>query len=106
MPQRDPFKTFHRDERMPILLADIVDCANVGMVQCGRSLRLSLKTRQRVRIACESRWEKFQRDESLEARVFCFVDHAHSASADLLDDAVVRDSAADRRLRIWHVALS
>ena len=44
------FKKLHGDEGLTIRLADLVNGADVGVIQCGSSLRFPLKTRQSVRI--------------------------------------------------------
>jgi len=49
--QRLAVEKFHGDEGFAILLADVVDGANVGMVQGGSRLRFTLKTGQRLGIS-------------------------------------------------------
>ena len=44
-----------------------------------------------------------QRDEAMQARVFSFVDDSHSASAELFEDAVVRNCLPDHWCRILRV---
>ena len=79
----------------PSCFANVVNRADVGMVQRRRRLRLALETRQRLRIARDVVGQELQRDEAVQARVLGLVDHAHAAAAQLLDDAVVRDGLAD-----------
>src|ERR1700730_5947660 len=43
MLQRHPVQEFHRDECLPVLLANVVNRADVGMVQYGRGLSFALK---------------------------------------------------------------
>ena len=85
---------FHGDESLAILLANVVDGADVGMIESRRRLGFALKAGR----ACASRaiiGEKFEGDETMEAGVLGLVDDAHAAAAELLDDAVVRDGLAD-----------
>jgi hypothetical protein len=56
---------------------------------------LSAETRQRLRIAPDFVGKKFQRDKAMQPRVFGFVDDAHPAAAEFLDDAVMRNGLAD-----------
>jgi hypothetical protein len=49
--QRRPAQELHGDESLPALLVDLVDCANVGMVQGRGGLRLALEAAQGLRIA-------------------------------------------------------
>ena len=41
----------HGDERLPVLLADVVNRADVGVVQCGRGLGFALKAGERLRVS-------------------------------------------------------
>ncbi len=43
MLQRLALHEFHDDEGPAVLFADIVDRADIGMIQCGRGLRLTAK---------------------------------------------------------------
>src|SRR5438034_6927106 len=45
MLQRRPVQEFHRDKGLATPLANVVDRANIGMIQCGRRLRFPLKPR-------------------------------------------------------------
>jgi hypothetical protein len=89
--QRDPVKKLHGDERRAIFLANVMNGADVGMIQSRCRLRLALKTSQGLRIARDFVRQKFQGDETRESRVFRFVDHSHTAAAEFLNDAVMRD---------------
>ena len=60
---------FHGDEGAAVFFADVVDRADVGMVQSGSGFGLAAKTRQGLRIAGEIVGEKFQGDEAVEAGV-------------------------------------
>jgi len=53
-------------------------------------------------IACEIVGKKFQRDEAAETRVFGFIDDAHTAAAEFLDDAVMGKRSTVQRGRIGH----
>ena len=48
--QRFAFDEFHRQEWAPVLLANIMHCANVGVIQRGSSQRFPAKPLQRLRI--------------------------------------------------------
>ena len=41
--QHHAIQKLHGDERLPILLADVIDRADIGVVQRGRSLGFALK---------------------------------------------------------------
>ncbi len=81
MLQRLAIQKFHGDERAPILLADVVNRANVGMIQ-GRSRPcFAPETFQRLLIARKCFRQEFQRDESPKPAVFRLVDDAHAPAA-------------------------
>ena len=79
--QRFAIKVFHGDERVGIALTDIVNRADVGMVQSGSSLCFALKSRQSLSIFGNVIGKKFQCDEAMKPRVFRFVDNSHAAAA-------------------------
>jgi hypothetical protein len=59
------------------------------------SLGFALKTGERLRIAGQLLRQEFERDKTMEARVLGFIDHAHAATPEFLDDAVVRNGLAN-----------
>ena len=95
MLQRGAFHVFHGDERLAVLIADFVDGADVGMIQCGRCSRLSSKAFESLRVLGHVFGKKFERDKTTEGGILRFVDDTHAAAAELFDDAVVRDGLAD-----------
>ena len=93
--QRLPIQEFHGDERLAVLLANIVNRADVGMVQGGGGLRFTLESRQGLRIPGDILRQKFQRHEALQPRVFGLVNDTHASAAELFDDAVVGERLAN-----------
>ena len=98
MLQRRPVEELHDEERAAVLLADVVDGADVGVVQRRRGPRLAAESGQGLGIVGEVWRQELQRDEALQPRILGFVDHAHPAAAQLLDDAVVRERLTDQRI--------
>src|ERR1700693_1280616 len=91
----------HDKERMAVLLPDLIDRADIGMVESGGRLRLSLETGQGLGVFRDVLGQELQRDKATELGVFSLVDHTHSAAAELLNDAIVRDGLADHRIEPW-----
>ena len=95
MLQRHPIQKLHGDEGLAVCFADFVDRADVGMVQGGSSMSFTPKTFQ----VLAGLWQRRRAGTSARQNdlvgVFGLVDHAHTATAELLDDAVVRDGLAD-----------
>ncbi len=95
MRQRYPVEKLHGDEGLTILLADVVDSANVGVVQRGCSLGLALKTGEGLGIFGHIVRQEFEGDETMKPGVFSLINHSHTAAANFLDNAIVRDGLAD-----------
>ena len=74
--------------------ADIVDAADVGMVECGDGARLALETSPRVGIARDLGRKDFDRHGAIEPRVARAIDLAHAALADLGGDFVGTEAGA------------
>jgi hypothetical protein len=74
---------FHGDECFGVLLADVVDGANVGMVQSGCCLGFALETREGLRVFRDVIRKKFQGNEVVKANVFGFLHNAHAATTNL-----------------------
>ena len=94
--QRLAFQALHDDEGLALVLADVVDGADVRMVQGGGGAGLALEALERLLIAGELRRQELEGHEAAQARVLGLVDHAHAAAAQLVDDAIVRDRPADQ----------
>ena len=100
--QRGAVEEFHCDKGAAVVFADVVDGADVGMIQRGGGACFTFEAFERLWVVGEIVGEKFEGDEAAEARVFGFVDHAHSATAEFFDDAVMRDCLADEAGRLRH----
>ncbi len=102
--ERRPFQVLHDNEVEPLLFADIVDGADVGMVQRGCGTRLPLKALIGLWVIRQLFRKELQGDAPAQAKVLGFIDNAHATAAQLLRDAVVRDRLADHRKRKFLVA--
>ena len=96
--QRRALQILHGDERSSVLLADVVDRADVRMVErrCGPGF--ALKAAQGLGITRQIFGDELERNGTVKPRIFGFVHHAHPAAAELLDDAVVRERLTDQRI--------
>ncbi len=95
MLQSHPVQKLHGDEGLAVLLANVVDGADVGVIQSGCGLGFALEAGEGLRVAGNFLGQKLERDETVKPRVFGFVDHAHTAAAQLLENAVVRNRLAN-----------
>jgi len=91
MLQGHAIKELHGDKGAALVLADVVDGADVGMIQCRGGLRFALKAGKRLRIAGNLFGQEFQGHESVQAGIFGLINDAHAAATELLDDAVMGD---------------
>ncbi len=89
------FEEGHRDKRLALDLADLVDVADVGMIQRGGCFGLSPETGFAFLITEQVGRKELQSDGTFEVGVLRLVDNAHAALAEFLGDLVVRDGLAD-----------
>src|ERR1700730_10982233 len=97
MLQRHAVQKLHDEERMALLLPDLIDRADIGMVESRSSLSFSLEAGQGLGVTGEVIGQKLQGDKSVQGHVLGLVDHTHPAAAELLNDTVVRDGLADHK---------
>ena len=96
--QRFTVQKLHNDERLPLVLSDFVNGADVGMAESRGRARLTPKALQRCWIPHHIRRQEFERNEATEFCVLGLIDYAHPAAAQLLDDTVMRNGLADHEL--------
>ena len=80
----------------PFILRDFVNSANIGMVQSGRRTRFPAEALQRLRVFGNIVRQKLQSHHATELRVLSLVHYPHATTAQLLDNAVVRNGLADQ----------
>ena len=69
MLERHAIQELHGDKCLAVVLADIVDRADVRVVQSRCRLRFSLKAGQRLRVAGNFVGVEFQGNEAMQTRV-------------------------------------
>ena len=84
-------------------LADLVNRADVGMIESGRGLGLVDKSLVGVLVAGEIGRQEFQGHVALERGVVSLVDHTHPAFAEFFDDFVMGYGLADHRISLRKV---
>jgi hypothetical protein len=65
------------------------------MIQRGGSTRFAAKALERLRVLSHISGKELERNESAKPCILGFVHHAHTPSAKLFHDAVVRDGRPD-----------
>src|SRR5271156_1466826 len=96
MLQGRAFQKLHGNKSLPVFLADIVDGADVRMIQSRSSLGFALKAAESLGIFGDFVGEEFERHKAAQSYVFSFVDDAHASAADFFNDAVVRNGLSDQ----------
>ena len=79
----------HRQEALSLGLVKTIDGGDVGMLERGQQLGLTLETRQPLGVLHEHLGQHLDRDFAVECAVDRFPHHAHPTFTDLLDQAVV-----------------
>src|SRR5271155_3664036 len=103
MLQRLAFKKFHGDEVVAILLANVVDSADVRVIERGRGLGLPLEPLEGSGLICPLPRKEFQGDDAVQPRVLCLVHDTHPTAAYLLTDPIVRNGSAEHS---WKASLA
>jgi hypothetical protein len=83
-----------------------VNRADVGVIQRGRRPRFAAESLQRLRVVRNVKRQEFQCNEAAELQILGFVNDAHSAATEFLDDAIVRNCPTDWGVRLGHARTS
>src|SRR5271157_716218 len=78
------------------MLSELMDGADIGMVERRNSPRFPLKSLYSFRIISQLLGKKLQRHLTAQFQVFCFVNHSHAAAAQDLQHPVVGSLLADQ----------
>ena len=90
------FQQFHGDELPAVGFVNLVNRADVGMVQGACRARLALESFERLRIARQLVRKKFQRHVAAKLGVFGFVNDTHTTAAEFLQNPIVGNGFADQ----------
>ncbi len=102
MLQRLAFQQLHGDERTALEFANVVNGADVRMVERGSGARFATESLDSLSVMRNIVGQEFQRDIATETRVLGLINHTHSAAADLFEHVVMRDGATNHRSGIRH----
>src|SRR6516165_5544828 len=85
----------HRNEGLALVITNLINCADIRVVQRGGCLSFTLETLQSLAVPGEPLGQEFERDEAMQPGVLGLVNHAHAPAAEFLQNAIVADSTAD-----------
>ncbi len=86
--QRFAVQQLHDNERPTIRVTDVVDRADVGMLQSGHRSRFALRSLSRLRGISQMRGDNLDRDVASQARIAGLVNLTHGTGAERRDDLV------------------
>jgi hypothetical protein len=98
IPQSLPVQQFHDDEGPGFVLFDLVNGADVGMVQRRGGPRLALKAPQGGRVCGEFVGKKLKGHLPAQLDVLCTVHKPHAAAAQDTHDTIMGDLLANERV--------
>ena len=93
--QAFPFQLLHHDEGVTVVVLNLINGANVGMVQLRRSPGFALKALYRFFVAQQVFRNELQRNVAPQADVFGLVHNSHTTTAKFAYDAIVGDGLPD-----------
>ena len=106
---RPPLEPLHRDERLPLVLAELVDRADVRVLQRRGEARFAFEPRQPLGRGDRVGAQQLDRDFAAEPHVFGAIHHAHAAFAEAVEQTIVgnhgrchRHGARLARTARWH----
>src|SRR5215469_10944199 len=79
----------HRNERLAILPADVINRANVGVIESRSRFGFTPESFERLRVAGKFFRKELQGHKTVEACVLGLVNDTHPASTEFIQDAVV-----------------
>src|SRR5215217_7072864 len=94
MLESSALEQLHDDERLPVGFIDVVDGANVGMIQSRSGSSLTLETFQGCAVGNVIFGDELERHSTAQADILGFVNDTHTTAAKFLEDAVVRNGPA------------
>src|SRR6266545_2930051 len=85
------FQKLHGEKRLAFVLSDLINRADIRMVESRGGLRLALKPLQRLTILGKGFGQELNGDEAMQPQVLGLVDHTHAPGTQSFQDAVVGD---------------
>src|SRR3984885_11144181 len=92
--QRFAFQILHNQVRATLFLADVMQRADIRVIQAGGGPRLAPETVRGHLVARELAGQELESDKSLQPGILGLVDNTHAAASDLFEDRVMRNGPA------------
>ncbi len=94
--QRLPLHQLHHDERLSLVLPDLMNGADVRMVECRSRAGFAEEPIQRGLVPGGLLGEELEGDRAVQDRILRSVDDPHPPAAKPVHDAIMRDVLADQ----------
>ena len=105
-PSRDAFlqcftiQQLHRNELLAVGFVNVVDSADIGMIQCGRRSSLALKALDGLDVVGNLTGQEFERHLAPKSQVLGAVDDTHATAPNPFENPVMRDIRSEHERRI------
>ena len=93
--ERLALQQLHRHERLALELTNVVNRADVGVVERGSRLGFAAEALQSLLIVRQSLGQELEGDEAIEARVLRLIHYPHAAATELFEDTIMGNCLAD-----------
>ena len=84
-----PLEHLHRDIGAALEFSDLIDGADVGMIERGSGARLALEALGSLAVVCEHIRQEFQGHTPAKTQVFGLADFTHSAGAETAQNSIM-----------------
>jgi hypothetical protein len=98
-------RQLHAEKRNPVVISDLVNGEDVGVVETGDGANLRPKTQDEVGDFEVVRLKDFQGDDAAGAEIACAINYPHAPAADFLDEVEMGKTADRRRLGRARIAV-
>src|SRR5579864_9835183 len=95
MLQGHAFEVLHHDESLPARLIDLVNSADIWVIEGRSGARFALKTLESLCVGGDVLGKELEGNEASQLDVLGLIDDTHASAAEFLDDAVMGDGLAD-----------
>ncbi len=96
MLERLAIQKLHGDEVLPLVLINLINRADVGMIERGGGSGLALEALERLRVFSQLFRQELEGNGPAEFQILGLVDDAHAPAPELFQNPEVRNGLADQ----------
>ena len=94
------FHQFHGDERLAFVLINVINGADVGVIESRGRAGFALETLQRLTVFGHLFGQKLESHTTAQLGVFGLIHHSHAAATQLFKNAIVRNGLTDHGMEV------